>query len=544
MDTIMTVFHPAANIASRAFLVFCIACLGACQKKNESQPRQESQSAPIGPKTATPSEAMESPAETAPDTAASALAPVDSGEAPSFSSRPPLKAYPGKAWRYRPTVSGPGNPQLSLVKPADSNMKSENGMLTWMPSREGRFPVVIEAVAGNAGGKDGIRVRQSFTVAVEKVLNLALKPLPQQVGKGDSVSFDLRGSAYPAWAAEHITVRFDYQGDGHWDTEALPFAAHVLHRHAYETVGRFSPKVEARYLDLETRSVEAVVAVISPVMPSLKISPDTLEPGGPVSVDASASKADGALSYSLDLNGDGKPEWRDSLSAKAILKAPGSGIYTAVLTARNPMGQEGRAEAVLRVNARPRLDLKVKNPKADMATQVEFKARAKDADDSLVKVRYNFTGDSDGWQTRTAAPDSQAGPGEWWLRFKHAYGKPGIHTVGFCAASSDGREACQKARVEIFNAPPVCSPGPDLKATVGKPLRIDGTGADPDGSIVKWEWDLDGDGKFDLVSSADAGFQYTFSKEGVFPLVLKVTSADGVTATGSRKVEVRKKWKG
>ena len=148
------------------------------------------------------------------------------------------------------------------------------------------------------------------------------------------------------------------------------------------------------------------------------------------------------------------------------------------------------------------------------------------------------------WQIRTAAPDSQAGPGEWWLRFKHAYGKPGIHIAGFCATSSDGREACQQARVEIFNAPPVCSPGPDLKATLGKPLRIEGSGADPDGSIVKWEWDLDGDGKFDLVSSADSGFQYTFSKEGVFALVLKVTSADGITATGSRKVEVRKKWKG
>ena len=60
-------------------------------------------------------------------------------------------------------------------------------------------------------------------------------------------------------------------------------------------------------------------------MPFLKISPDTVEPGGAFSVDASASKADGRLSYSLDLNGDGKPEWRDSLAAKATLKAPASG---------------------------------------------------------------------------------------------------------------------------------------------------------------------------------------------------------------------------
>jgi hypothetical protein len=542
MDTIMPVFHPAASFTSRAILAFCIACLGACQKKNEPQPRQESQAAPIEPRAGVPVEAIEPPAEPDPDTVASAEAPADSGQAPHFSSRPPLKAYPGKAWQYRPILSG--SAQLLLVQSADSSMKSEKGMITWTPSREGRFPVVIEAVMRNAGGKDGARIRQSFTLAVEKVLSLALKPLPLQAGKGDTLSFDLRGSTYPAWAADRITVRFDYQGDGRWDTEALPMAANVLHRHAYETVGRFAPKVEARYLDLETRYADAAITVISPVMPSLKISPDTVEPGGSVSVDASASKADGALSYSLDLNGDGKPDWRDSLSAKATLKAPASGLYTAVLTARNPMGQEGRAEAVLRVNARPRLDLRVKNPKANMTAQVEFKARAKDVDDSLVKVRFNFTGDSSGWETRTAAPDSQVGPGEWWLRFKHAYGKPGIHSAGFCVTSADGREACQKARVEIFNAPPVCAPGPDLKATVGKPLKIDGSGVDPDGSIVKWEWDLDGDGKSDLVSAAEGGFQYTFSKEGVFALVLKVTSADGVTATGSRKVEVRKKWKG
>ncbi|MEO6097469.1 MAG: PKD domain-containing protein, partial [Fibrobacteria bacterium] len=273
-------------------------------------------------------------------------------------------------------------------------------------------------------------------------------------------------------------------------------------------------------------------------------SPDTVEPGGAVAIDASASMGDGALAYSLDLNGDGKPDWIDSTTAKASLKAPGSGVYTAILSVRNSMGQEGKATATLRVNARPRLELRVKNPKENMAAMVEFKARAKDADDSLSLVRFNFTGEASAWETRVGPADSVASPGEWWLRFKHAYGKPGNHTAVFCVSSRDGREACQKAKVEVFNAPPVCLPGADLKATLGKPLEIDGGGADPDGKIVKWEWDLDGDGKFDLVSAADGKFQYTFSKVGIFPLTLRVTSADGVTAQGARKVEVRKKWKG
>jgi hypothetical protein len=58
---------------------------------------------------------------------------------------------------------------------------------------------------------------------------------------------------------------------------------------------------------------------------------------------------------------------------------------------------------------------------------------------------------------------------------------------------------------------------------------------------VKWEWDLDGDGKFDLASRKDGRLKYTFSRKGSFPLTLKVTTADGMTATGVRKVEVRKK---
>ncbi|HKP97830.1 MAG TPA: PKD domain-containing protein, partial [Fibrobacteria bacterium] len=373
--------------------------------------------------------------------------------------------------------------------------------------------------------------------------HLSLKPLPARVDKGDTVAFDLRGTAFPAWAAPQLSVRFDYEGDGTWDTDPLPLAANLAHRHAYASAGRFSPRVEAHYRELESRTAEGRIDVVSSVTPVLKISPDTVEPGGALRVDASESKGDGRLAFSLDLDGDGKPEWIDSASGKGVLKAPGSGTYEAALTARNPMGQEGRTVAMVRVNAGAKLDFKVKNPRENMAAAVELKARAKDADDSLVRVRINFTGDANGWETRTAPPDSLVSAHEWWLRFKHAYGKTGRYAASVCILSADGREVCGTAPVEIFNAPPECRPGPDLRATLGKPLEIDGSGADPDGKIVKWEWDLDGDGKYDLVSAADGKFSYTFSKEGVFPLVLRVTNAEGLTATGSRKVEVRKKWK-
>ena len=536
----MHVSPVAVRFKSRACLAFSFACLLACQKKNDAPPPPEPQpildSLPKPDVAANPA-ASDSVPQPAP------VPPAANGPL-AFATHPPAKAYPGREYVYRPALTRPGPFRLSLINVPDSSMRIEKDRLAWTPGKEGRYPVTLEALIPGAGGKGAAKVRQEFAITVAPVLALALKPLPPQVNKGDSVAFDLSGSVYPAWAAPSLTVRFDYDGDGAWDTEALPLAANLFHRRSYASVGRFKPRVEAHYKDLEVRRAEGAIAVVSSVTTVLKISPDTVEPGGAVSVDASGSKGDGALVYSLDLDGDGKADWIDSASGNAVLKAPGSGVYRSVLTARNPMGQEGKAEATLRVNGRTRLDVKVKNPKENMAAAVEIKARAKDPDDSLIRVRVNYTGDANGWETRTAPADSVAGPREWWLRFKHVYGKVGKYTASVCVLPADGREACKNSPVEIFNAPPVCRPGPDLRATLGKPLEIDGSGVDPDGSIVKWEWDLDNDGKYDLVSPANGKFQYTFSKEGVFPLLLRVTTADGATATGTRKVEVRKKWKG
>jgi hypothetical protein len=206
------------------------------------------------------------------------------------------------------------------------------------------------------------------------------------------------------------------------------------------------------------------------------------------------------------------------------------------------MGQEGKTSAALRVNARPKLEWRVRNPKENMAAGVDFKIHAKDADDSIRGLRVNFTGDPEDWKSFAEA-DSQAAGREWWKRFKHAYGKVGKYSATACVAAADGRDVCQDLKVEIFNAPPVCVPGPEVHATLGVPLEIDGSGNDPDGKIVKWEWDLNGDGKYDLASTENGRFQYTFSKVGTFNLVLRVTTADGMAAQGTRKVEVRKKWK-
>lgn len=505
--------------------------LWGCSKKNEP--------APPPPKAPVPEAPIPAPETTAaPAPAAPTAAPL------AFISKPVIKAWVRHPYLYRTQLNLPQG-RLRLAKGPDS-MRVQGGVVTWSPAAQGSYPVVLEAAAVNAAaaaapgpGGDSLRARQSFSVIVGAILSPALKPLPAQVNKGDSVSFDLRATTYPEWAGPAIRVSFDFDGDGRWEETDLPFASASLHKHAYDHIGKFAPKVGLS-VNGETYTLPGAVNVVSDVEASLKVSPDTAEPGAKITVDASASKSDGPLVFRLDFSG--KPQALDSTASKWTLPAPPSGRYEAHLVAVNAMGREGKASASFSVNAAPHLELKVKNPKDHMAAAIEIRARGRDEDDSIQSLRINFTGEAGAWETKTK-PDSAHDGHEWFVRFEHVYGKTGRFEPEVCLMAGDGRSICKKTPIEIFNAPPQCPPGADVHATLGKPVEIVGEGVDPDGKIVKWEWDLDGDGKYEVASKTDGKLHYTFGREGKFSLGLRVTTADGMTATAKRIVEVRKKWK-
>ncbi len=63
---------------------------------------------------------------------------------------------------------------------------------------------------------------------------------------------------------------------------------------------------------------------------------------------------------------------------------------------------------------------------------------------------------------------------------------------------------------------------------------------DLDGDIVRYEWDLDGNGSFETDASATQGYtQYTYAKPGVYTITLQVTDDEGGTAIDSVLVSVR-----
>jgi len=64
---------------------------------------------------------------------------------------------------------------------------------------------------------------------------------------------------------------------------------------------------------------------------------------------------------------------------------------------------------------------------------------------------------------------------------------------------------------------------------VGESVSFGGSGADADGSIVKYEWDFDGDGTYDWEGAVSATASYAYDASGTYGAVLRVTDDDGLT---------------
>lgn len=87
------------------------------------------------------------------------------------------------------------------------------------------------------------------------------------------------------------------------------------------------------------------------------------------------------------------------------------------------------------------------------------------------------------------------------------------------------------------NQPPVANAGGPYVGNEGSPITFDGSGSsDPDGTIVSYEWDLDGDGLYDDATGVNPS--YTWGDDYFGSIGLKVTDNGGLTATATTTVNV------
>lgn len=152
---------------------------------------------------------------------------------------------------------------------------------------------------------------------------------------------------------------------------------------------------------------------------------------------------------------------------------------------------------------------------------VRFTTDGKDLKGTIEVFRWDFDGNGT-WDTYdTVARD-----------ISHTYSKSGAYTATLLVQSSTGNTATASVTITVTNSPPVATA--DVTPSNGAiPLTVQfvGAGSDPDGSVVLYEWDFDGDGVFDWSSPTTGNTSHTYTEVGTFQAVFRVTDNQGATGT-------------
>ncbi len=150
---------------------------------------------------------------------------------------------------------------------------------------------------------------------------------------------------------------------------------------------------------------------------------------------------------------------------------------------------------------------------------VRFRSRGEFPGGSIVRYRWDFEGDGVFDTSDAVARD-----------YTHTYQQKGTYDALLEVTSNLGNTATDTCTLDARGNPPTATA--NVSPSNGAiPLTVDFTcvGNDAEGNITLYEWDFDGDGTFDYSSPSSGTTSHTYTTQGTFVAVCRVTDDDGMT---------------
>jgi PKD repeat protein len=244
--------------------------------------------------------------------------------------------------------------------------------------------------------------------------------------------------------------------------------------------------------------------------------------GDLVKFSGAASSDDSGISrYEFDLDGNGTFEVSGT-DATASRRYTQIGTYHVKLRVTDDMGKTKMVLKDLIVHAPPKAVLQASTALALVGQSVAFDGNQSSDADGIVKHEFDL--DSDGTYETTGATANTA------------FTTLGEHTVRLRVTDGNGATSTDLTKVVVHRAPTAAFTfGP---AVAGQPIALDGSGSSDDGSIKKYEWDLDGDGTFETDTQADPKATLTVADPSTRIVRLRVTDDHGVQDAVAHDVTV------
>jgi hypothetical protein len=280
--------------------------------------------------------------------------------------------------------------------------------------------------------------------------------------------------------------------------------------------------------DAGLTSVDTAVVTVANLPPTADISgPCSGNEGLPITLNASASTDPGSdsLSFAWDLDNDS--HFDDATGVAPLFTPPDNGDYTISVQVTDSGGLSHAATTtVTAVNVVPVADI------GGPYSVQRYSSIALDASASsdVPADPLSFAWDLDN--------DGQYDDG-FGATIPFVGTAPGAYPVSVQVSDDDGGVSVDSATVIVteVNVPPVADIGGPYVSSEGGSVTLNASGShDPDGTIVLYEWDLDGDGQYD--DAVGETSPLSTPSDGTLPIGLRVTDDDGDVDTAQAAVTV------
>ncbi|MFB6189147.1 MAG: PKD domain-containing protein [Halapricum sp.] len=342
---------------------------------------------------------------------------------------------------------------------------------------------------------------------------------------GQNVTIDASDSENASY------LDYDFDGDGQYDRyETRNFRIN----HSYAETGTYTPVIRVHGPMGGTDTAECPSVTVeranTPPQAAFTYTPRPGVAGQSMTFDASNSAdSDGTIDhYEWDWNGDGTYErtTTDPRIDHTFFASDFQNVALRVVDDGNASATTTRDVQVVEPTVTARCTVAP-------TTRVVGQPVTIDARESENASYLDYDFDGDGQYDRYETQE---------FTMSHSYDQPGTYTPVIRVYSSTGQTdtaECPSVTVRPENAPPEASftytPDPGV---AGQSMTFDASNSvDPDGSIVTYRWDFNGDGSYEETTS-DPQIEHTLSRTGFANVGLQVVDDDGATRQTSRDVQV------